>query len=42
MEGADLADIEMFDSLMDDGDMSTGKFRWGSNSKPVYILEDGI
>ena len=39
---ADLADIEMFDSLMDDGDMSTGKFRWGSNSRPVYILEDGI
>lgn len=39
---ADLDEIEMFDSLMDDGDMTTGKFRWGSNSRPVYILEDGI
>ena len=39
---ADLAELELFDSLIDDGDMSTGNFRWGYNSRLVYILEAGI
>ena len=39
---ASLAELEILDAMLDDGNMRTGLFRWGSNSRPVYIIEDGI
>ncbi|MEO0368480.1 MAG: prepilin-type N-terminal cleavage/methylation domain-containing protein [Pseudomonadota bacterium] len=34
----------LFDQIMDDGDMDSGLFRWGTNNppRPVYIIEDNI
>lgn len=39
---ADADELAMFDAIIDDGDMDTGMFRWGSNRRPVYIIEDNI
>ena len=36
------AEIQMLDSMIDDGDLSTGKFRLGTSGRPTYIIEDGI
>lgn len=39
---ADDDELQIMDSLVDDGNLSTGMYRWGSNGRPVYIIEDGI
>ena len=35
-------DLDLFDSLLDDGDTSSGIFQKTANGRPTFIIEDGI
>ena len=35
-----VADLTILDNMLDDGDLSTGKFRLGTNGRATYIIEE--